>query len=255
MTGATPVPAATLLLLRDRPGGIEVLMMVRHDTVDFAGGAMVFPGGKVLTADTAVAARCPSAGGDEAAILKVAAIRETYEECGILLARKSGSADVLSVAEQAAIARCADSGEAFMALLAERGLEPAIDLLVPLANWITPTMSPKRFDTHFFAANVSSDQVASGDGREAVEVIWMTPKAVTAEADAGRRSVLPPTYLNLLKLAGCASVDDALAVARATAIIAITPELFRGESGPEMRIPEAAGYGITRYSVAKFLSR
>ncbi|HLY57210.1 MAG TPA: NUDIX hydrolase [Stellaceae bacterium] len=250
-----PVPAATLLLLRDGTPGLEVLMMVRHDTANFAGGAMVFPGGKVEPADGVVAARHLAGGAAEEAgllALKIAAIRETFEECGILLARKQGAATVLSPAERAPVA---PGGLDFAALLAAHRLEPAIDLLVPLANWITPVMSPKRFDTHFFVANVSSDQIAAGDGREAVEVVWTTPLAVMAEADAGRRLLLPPTYLNLKKLAGCATVEAAIALARSSAIVPVTPVLVRGESGPELHIPEAAGYGLTRYPAPKFLVR
>jgi hypothetical protein len=143
----------------------------------------------------------------------------------------------------------------FRLLLEAHRLEPAIDLLIPFANWITPTMSPKRFDTHFFVAEAVTDQQALHDGREAVEVMWTTPAAVIADADAGRRSLLPPTYLNLKKLARQRTVDEVLATARTEAVVTVTPVMVKSETGPELLIPEAAGYGLTRYPVPKMFAR
>src|SRR5262245_11873923 len=133
----TPVPAGTLMLLRDGADGIEVLMMLRHDDSGFAGGAMVFPGGKVQAEDHAGAATQPS-GDTLPAALRIAAIRESFEECGVLLAREPGSAALLSHAALETVLRAETETAAFAALLAHTGLLLATDLLVPFAHWVTP---------------------------------------------------------------------------------------------------------------------
>jgi 8-oxo-dGTP pyrophosphatase MutT (NUDIX family) len=236
------------MLLRDGPEGLEVLMMVRHDAADFAGGALVFPGGRVSPVDERVAAAHPPVPAGEGAsqILKIAAIRETFEEAGILLARRRRAATIVSAVDLDAIGPSGTDDEHFARLLQEGGLVPATDLLVPFANWITPVVSRKRFDTHFFVAGFSGDQVPCHDGQEAVEVLWTTPDAAIAAGDAGRRSLLTPTLLNLRRLAASASVEAALAAARRSTIVPVTPELVRTGSGMELHIPEAAGYGVTR---------
>jgi 8-oxo-dGTP pyrophosphatase MutT (NUDIX family) len=166
MTSQTPQPvtprlAATLLLLRDGGDGLEVLMVSRHEEAGFAAGALVFPGGKVDPVDAALAACCPPAPDlDETAlVLRIAAIRETFEECGILLARGNGAlltAELLA----ALLTRHGNADAGFAALVAAAGLELATDHLVPYAHWITPVDRPKRFDTHFFLAPAAHDQIA-----------------------------------------------------------------------------------------------
>jgi 8-oxo-dGTP pyrophosphatase MutT (NUDIX family) len=242
-----PHPAATLLLLRDGAAGLEVLMTARHADSGFAAGALVFPGGKVDPADAALARYCPAAPGlDEAAVvLRIAAIRETFEECGILLARNGGvvlSADLLA----ALLERHRASDVGFAALVAASGLELATDDLVPYAHWITPVDRPKRFDTHFFLAPTAPDQIAVHDGREAVEVVWMTPQALLGSADAGRIKLVFATRMNLVKLARSANVADAIAAARNAKIVTVTPVVEKTSCGPFVHIPEAAGYGATR---------
>jgi 8-oxo-dGTP pyrophosphatase MutT (NUDIX family) len=245
----TPRPAATLLLLRDGSEGLEVLMTSRHEAAGFAAGALVFPGGKVDPVDAALAAYCPPAAAlDQAGlVLRIAAIRETFEECGILLARGNGgllTAELLA----AILARHGNSDAGFAALVAAAGLELATDHLVPYAHWITPVDQPKRFDTHFFLAPAAHDQIAVHDGREAVDAVWTTPRSVLAGADAGRIKLVFATRMNLLKLARSASVAEAIAAARNARIVTVTPVIEKTGAERFIRIPEAAGYGGGRFA-------
>jgi len=218
---ATPRPASTIILLRDGADGLEVFMVVRHHAIDFAGGALVFPGGRVEEADAALG---------EA--FRIAAIREAFEESGILLARRG---DVW-LAEHS-LPRDGD----FHALLAEQALEPAIDALVHFAHWITPEDMPKRFDTHFFAAHAPAQQVGRHDGGEAVESLWINPAQAVAQADAGQRMLVFATRMNLLKLARFTHAAQALA--ECGPVVTVRPEPFTDEHGRWIRIPEEAGYG------------
>jgi len=249
MTVAMPEPvtprlAATLLLLRDGADGIEVLMTSRHKEAGFAAGALVFPGGKVDAADHALTRSCAGAASlDEGAlVLRIAAIRETFEECGILLARSAGA--LLSAGTLAdMLGRHGEGAGGFGALVDSCALELATDDLVPYAHWITPVDRPKRFDTHFFLAPAAADQVAIHDGREAVEAMWLTPQAVLGGADAGRIKLVFATRMNLVKLARSATVADAIAAARSAPIVTVAPIIEKTSRGPVIHIPEAAGYG------------
>ena len=220
---ATPRPAATILLLRDGPQGLEVLMVARAREVDFASGALVFPGGRVDPEDHALADPADPLGH-----FRVAAIREAWEECGLLLARPGQV-----------------SGEgAFAAHLAERGLAPDPAGLARFAHWITPAHSPKRFDTHFFLARAPEGQEPMHDGREAVEALFLPPAQAVAEAEAGRRTLVFATRLNLLRLARHASVDEAFAAAERHPIVTVCPQPVPDAEGNVMlKIPEEAGYG------------
>ncbi|WP_137124073.1 NUDIX hydrolase [Roseomonas sp. HF4] len=221
-TPAPARPASTVLLLRDAPAGLEVFMVVRHAATDFAGGALVFPGGSVDAADRILA------GGDDQGAFRVAAVRETWEECGVLLARPG--------------APPAAEG-AFAAMLAARGLVPESDGLAHFAHWITPVPVPKRFDTHFFLAAAPADQDALHDGHEAVDSVWIRPADALAAAEAGARKVVFPTRMNLTKLARHDSVAEAFAAARATPVVTVLPEMRMTPAGRILRIPAAAGYG------------
>jgi len=222
---ATPRPAATILLLRDGAGGLEVLMVARAREVDFASGALVFPGGRVEPADAALA---PAE--DPLGTFRVAAIREAWEECGLLLARPPAPPEGLE--------------GAFVAHLAGLGLSPDHAALTPFAHWVTPLHSPKRFDTHFFLARAPQGQEAVHDGHEMVEAVWMRPAEALEEAEAGRRTLVFPTRLNLGRLARHRRMQDALDAARTTPIVTVMPEpVPDGEGNVMLRIPEAAGYG------------
>lgn len=247
----TAVPAATLMLLRDGPEGLEVLMTARHDEAGFAAGAMVFPGGKVDDEDRGRATAGASAIDATALALRVAAIRETFEECGILLARSRGRGAVLSRDELTSLLNGQPPIADFDACIARGDLVPATDLLVPFAHWITPVDQPKRFDTHFFLAPAPGDQVALHDGREIVEVRWFTPAGAVAAADRGEIKLVLATRLNLLKLGRTRTVAKALDAARAGRIVTVQPELIAGAAGSAFQIPAAADYGVTEVPMSK----
>jgi 8-oxo-dGTP pyrophosphatase MutT (NUDIX family) len=222
---AIPRPAATLLLMRDGPGGLEVLMVRRAREMDFAAGALVFPGGRVEDADGVLAQ-----GQDALGAHRIAAIREAWEECGILLAHPP--------------APPAQVATAFGEHLAERGLTPDGAALVHFAHWVTPEHSAKRFDTHFFIARTPDGQEPVHDGREAVEAVWVTPAAVLADAAAGRRKLVFATRLNLQRLAAHTMVTEALASAARRPVVTVTPRpVPDGQGGTILRIPAEAGYG------------
>jgi 8-oxo-dGTP pyrophosphatase MutT (NUDIX family) len=247
MTAVIPVPSSTLLLLRERDGRLQVLMTTRHDAAGFAAGAIVFPGGKRDRGDADLLAHCRSReGGDEACTLRVAAIRETFEETGILLARVRGEEALLGGAEL----RRLTGGQVvpLAELVRAGGLELADDLLVRFAHWITPPERPKRFSVHFFLAPAPDDQEPLHDGREAVDAIWVDPAAILAEGEANRVKMVFPTRMNLRKLAHSRTVEAALAAARAARIVTVTPERVQTPGGIVIRIPLDAGYGIAEIS-------
>jgi 8-oxo-dGTP pyrophosphatase MutT (NUDIX family) len=223
---AEPRQAATVLLLRDGDRGLEVYLLRRTRGMPFAGGMTAYPGGGVdpRDGDTDVAwAGPPPAdwarawGCDErtARELVCAAVRETFEEAGVLLA---GPADGRSVVpdvsgedweaqRQALLARETSLAE----LLAGRGLALRSDLLRPFAHWVTPPVEPRRYDTKFFAAALPGGQEARDVSSEADEASWLTPEAALAELAAGSRPMLPPTIHTLGQLRPFADVAAALA--------------------------------------------
>jgi 8-oxo-dGTP pyrophosphatase MutT (NUDIX family) len=248
-----PRPAATVLLSRDGPSGLEVLMVTRNVASDFASGALVFPGGRVDAADgeAALLERCRAVPGVDSAGLafRVAGIRESFEEAHVLLARPKGGKELLSAAVLDALEARLNTqlGRAphFHELVETGEIELATDLLVPFAHWITPVGPPKRFDTHFFLAPAPADQVAAHDGREAIDTLWIAPQKAVAESDAKRVTLVFATRMNLMKLAKSADVAGALAAARGATVVTVSPVLVDSPEGPMLRIPEAAGYGIT----------
>jgi 8-oxo-dGTP pyrophosphatase MutT (NUDIX family) len=255
---ATARPAATIMLLRDGPAGIEVFMVVRHHAIDFAAGALVFPGGRVEESDHELAAGdCPNPDGldNEALAFRVAAIRETFEECGVLLARPRGSDRLI---DAATLKRLEDQHRAalnagsigFDAVLGSEGLVPAPDLLVHFAHWITPSHQPKRYDTHFFLAEAPREHLAVHDGWEAVESIWITPAQALADTEAGRFKLVFATAKNLEKLGRSGTVRDAMKAARATTVVTVQPKGSKLEGTKRLlRIPEEAGYGGSEFIV------
>ncbi|MDQ8726390.1 NUDIX hydrolase [Bradyrhizobium sp. LHD-71] len=245
-------PASTMLLLRDGAEGMEVFMVVRHHQIDFASGALVFPGGSVDADDHRIAGDPTlygdSAGLDAAALaFRIGAVRETFEECGILLARTKGSNALVSAAradEVAAAHRAAlNKGErSFSEILTTEGMVPALDLLVPFAHWITPVGMPKRFDTHFYLAVAPADQVGAHDGTESVDSIWVSPNAAVEGAKTGKFKLVFATERNLIKLGKQNSAAASLDAARRDRVVTVCPEIIRSETSRQLRIPADAGY-------------
>jgi 8-oxo-dGTP pyrophosphatase MutT (NUDIX family) len=228
-----PRPAATVLLVRDGPEGLQVLMVVRHHKIDFASGALVFPGGKVDPEDLLLA------GGDGDKAARVAAIRETYEECGVLLARSRDGRGLALGADR----------RPFHERLEAEGLEPAAEALTLFAHWITPPILPKRFDTRFYIIEAPADQTAAHDGGEAVDSVWIEPARALAEAAAGKRTLVLATRLNLELLGQSATASAAIAAARARAVVRVEPQALKTDAGYRLTIPLEAGYGGPHFHV------
>jgi 8-oxo-dGTP pyrophosphatase MutT (NUDIX family) len=252
------IPSATILLLRDGSRDLEVFMVQRHHEVDFARGALVFPGGKIDESDqeAGLRERCDGAPeADDEHALRVAAIRETFEESGILLARPRSSSELVDddrLREIEGRHRGAlNRGQTTLREIVEaEDLTLACDLLVPFAHWITPEIAPKRFDTHFFLVAAPPDQAALHDGRESVDSTWTTPEAALADADAGRCTIVFPTRLNLMKLGRSHGVGEALARAREATIVTVMPRIDQTEAGPMLRIPAEADYDVLETPLA-----
>lgn len=239
-------PAATILLLRDAPG-FEVLMVRRHHQIDFASGALVFPGGKSHAGDHDPAWADHVVGWDgldaDQRGLRIAVIREAFEEAGILLAdRLDGSPFAEPCALE--VREAVDQGRAaFLDVVRDLGVRLRLDALSVFARWITPPIVPKRFDTWFYAVRAPADQVAACDGRETVDAEWIAPAEALRLAAAGERTVIFPTRMNLQLLAEADSAADAVARAEARTLVTVCPEVQRRPEGPVLVLPPDAGYG------------
>jgi 8-oxo-dGTP pyrophosphatase MutT (NUDIX family) len=252
---AVPVPAATILLLRDAPGGLEVFMVKRHHQIDFVAGALVFPGGKVEKSDADAALTEFFDGGadwtETMRAMGAGAIREAFEESGILLARDARHGDFVTserLADLQLYRPLLEKREAVLAdVLRKEKLRLALDQLVHFAHWITPANMPKRFDTHFFLASSPIGHAGSHDGRESVDSIWITPNG--AISDRKKWNVIFPTKLNLMKLANSSTVGEAISTARSTKVLPVTPWVENGPDGQMLRIREDAGYAQTSASM------
>jgi len=248
-----PRPASTILLLRDSPKQeIEVFMMVRHYEIDFNSGALVFPGGSVDKGDREIIGRPELYGGgaglDETELsFRIAAIRETFEESGILLARPRQSDAVVDAIRAGEIearhrAELCEGKISFQQVLADNGMVLALDLLQPYAHWITPEGMPKRFDTWFFLAAAPPEQVGAHDGRESTDSIWLSPREALAGGDSGRFKLPFPTTRNLIRLGKQPSVKAALDDISGRPIVTVMPVMTRLNGGRQLRIPLEAGY-------------
>ncbi len=205
------IPAATLILLRDRRDGVEVLMVERAATMAFAAGAMVFPGGRIDPGDRALAL----AMGDEALAPRLAAIRETIEEAGI--------------------AACASDDAATLRTS-----------LVEYARWRPDREVSRVFDTHFYVARCPDDASEPVvDGTENRVALWVRPDAVLTAAGRGEASLLFPTRRVLERLVAQRDVAGVLADAARWPVRTITPCVERRGDGDWLTIPDDLGYPVT----------
>ncbi len=179
-------PAATLICVRDGAAGLEVLMTVRHQTMEFGPGALVFPGGRVEDTDRAIADAghfCDPAAATltaEGLAFRIAAIRETFEEAGLFLARDPASGTAIDNARLQDLVgnwrrKLLEGALSFHDFLQREGVVLQASDLVHFAHWIAPHDRPKRFNTHFFLAPAPPGQVAGHDSGEAVSVEWLAP--------------------------------------------------------------------------------
>ena len=240
-------PAATILLVRDDPE-FEVLMVKRHHQIDFASGALVFPGGKTHEGDhdPAWADWCVAWEAVEAdqRPLRICAIREAYEESGIILGRYENG-DLFHGDDWASSVRGeVDRGELpFMDVVRKLGLRLDLSILTVFARWITPDLMPKRFDTWFYLATATDEQLASCDGRETVDAEWIPPLEALRLAATGERTIIFPTRMNLQLLGEASSAADATARAAGRTLVTVLPVVERREGGGVLVIPPEAGYG------------
>jgi 8-oxo-dGTP pyrophosphatase MutT (NUDIX family) len=259
---AVPRDAATVILIRPRTGadGVEVFLLRRTTALEFAPGACVFPGGSVdeRDADPAVAQTrwigpSPADLGHllgiparQALALVCAAVRETFEESGVLLAGPSPAELVPDSAALGADRHGLLGGAMSLdELLASRGLKLRADLLTPWARWITPEISPRRFDTWFFAAALPPGQQAgigaAGPG-ESDSGTWWRPAAALEAARAGEITLLPPTAVTLAELAAYQDIASVLAERRV--ITPLMPTVVVENERTWLALPQAVEYPL-----------
>ncbi|MBV9904462.1 MAG: NUDIX hydrolase [Alphaproteobacteria bacterium] len=253
-TPAVPVPAATILLLRDGSEGVEVFMVKRHHQIDFVAGALVFPGGKLEKGDSEAALAqhcdCDPSWSPEMRALGAGAIREAFEESGILLARDARTGEFVTAERLEELQHYRsklDKREAQLAdVLEKEKLRLALDQLVHFAHWITPANMPKRFDTHFFLASSPVGHIGSHDGRESVDSVWTSPLGAISDK---KWTVIFPTKLNLVKLGNSKTVEEAMAAAKAGKVLPVLPWIENGPNGQVLKIRDDAGYTQTTASM------
>jgi 8-oxo-dGTP pyrophosphatase MutT (NUDIX family) len=252
---ADPRDASTVVLLRDgdgEPGGLEVYLLRRVDQMAFAGGFCVFPGGGVDKRDfdheigwagpsPAEWATLLGTTEPHARALVCAAVRETFEESGVLLAGPTASSVVADTTGEdwEADRRALEARElSFTAFLAGRGLVLRTDLLAFWGSWITPVFEPRRYDTRFFVAALPEGQVTRDVSSESSHVLWKPVREVIADVDADRLAMLPPTYATCLELYSARSVASAIASAQSRDRTPILPEMQIDDDGGYLRLPE-----------------
>lgn len=267
---AHPRDAATVMLLREPAGrtaggggtagaggdGLEVYMLRRQSSMAFAPGAQVFPGGSVdaRDAEEEVAWSGPDAAAwgrifqappALARALVCAAVRETFEESGVLLAGPSADsvvADTTSDDWEADRHALLDRSLSLAGLLGRRQLVLRADLLRPWSRWITPIVEPRRYDTRFFAAALPAGQRTRDVGGEAADVIWLTPGAALAAGKRKEIELWPPTAVTLAELAACGDMATALAGQREVPVR--IPEVLMREGAAWLTVPGVQEYPL-----------
>ncbi|MDE9365742.1 NUDIX domain-containing protein [Luteipulveratus sp. YIM 133132] len=245
-----PAPrlASTVMLVRHGSAcPVEVFMLRRVPTMEFAPSMWVFPGGGVdaRDADAGLPWAGPSPaewaariGVDEptARQLVIAAVREVFEECGVLLAGADADrvvGDVSGDEWQAEREALLSREQSFAQLLSRRRLVLRSDLLTLQDHWLTPEFEPKRYDTYFFAALLPEGQIADDATTEADTAVWVDPKDLLAQADSREARMLPPTVVNVRRVAGATSPEE-LVAARPT-VVRVMPEPVRTDGGVVLR--------------------
>ena len=247
MTEASP--AATVVLMREGRHGPELLLTERHRKLGFAGGAMVFPGGKVDGGDLAIARHTRLSKrlndlNDVDAAARVAASRETLEEVGILLSAGPKLDLATLAAWRARLAATSDETGTYAAFLAATGHVVDGARLTPFAHWVPPPGLHRRFDTLFYVALVDRDTEVITDGSEAVAAHWTTATMAVQRADAGSISVIFPTRRNLERLAQYGSIADVL-VSLKQPPVRIQPEIVTRDGEQWLTIPAGCDYPVT----------
>jgi len=249
----TPIPSATVMLVRDGDAGVEVFLMERSRVGMFS-GLHVFPGGKVDRADHASGWDALASGPDAAAASRllgteegglrywVACIRECFEEAGVLLAaNRAGEVlrlESLAIRERFAVWRDRlNAGESGVLekMCSHEQLRLATDQLAYVSHWITPVDQPRRYDTRFFVARAPARQEALHDGYETVESAWIQPETALGRFAAGEMNMISPTLKNLESITGYSTTEELLEAKRAvdpSTIPTILPRIVRDASHP-----------------------
>jgi 8-oxo-dGTP pyrophosphatase MutT (NUDIX family) len=252
---ATPRPAATIVLMRDGSDGMEILLMKRNRSAGFVPGAYVFPGGRVDGSDATdavlermdgltpqrAADRLDLQDGEPPAIsYYLAALREAFEEAGILVAHDSEGNHPPTAAENEDIDAIRDDlmedRISFAEALDRMGCRIEGESIEYFAHWITPLPEPRRYDTRFFAARVSDGATPIVDPREMTDAVWITPSAALSRCDEGTLPMIFPTIKTLEQFAEHGSTDDAIANLGAREIRTVTPTLVITPTGIGMDV-------------------
>jgi 8-oxo-dGTP pyrophosphatase MutT (NUDIX family) len=265
-----PLDSATVVLTRDSgQGQYKILLMRRHRDQDFMGGAFVFPGGRLDDGDcdpglarftrgfeAAEAKRrlqAPDLPEDRALGLLFAALRETFEEAGVLLAYDDAGS-LIDFAEGERAGRFAEyrlqllENRLSLRELAEKErVAFALDLLIPYAHWITPEIESKRFSTRFFLARQPTGQLPFHDTIEMTKAQWFSPSEAMERQREGHILLMPPTLKTIEELNAFDAADDLFAAARSRRIRTILPETFVTDDGFGIILPHDPGYGIDAY--------
>jgi 8-oxo-dGTP pyrophosphatase MutT (NUDIX family) len=256
-----PRPAATVMLVRDTGGGMEVFMVRRTLNADFVGGAYVFPGGSVDPADRDPGIEDWSTGRSDAEAssaldvdegglaLWVAAVRECFEEAGVLLADRADGRQ-LDLKDPDEAARFADHRRAVAAgersmieVCRQEAVRLALGDIHYFSHWITPEGSHRRFDTRFFVARAPSGQEPLHDGGELIDQTWIRPADALDRHRRGEFDLILPTIRNLQALARFKLADDLIEAARArTDVPTMMPRLVRDGGGVRILLPGDPGY-------------
>ena len=266
--------AATVMLLRDAPGGLQVFMLRRTLDAAFVGGAYVFPGGAVDQADRTedVTAHCIGLTDADASDLLgvergglaywVAALRECYEEAGVLLARTNDGVAV-SFADDAVAARFNDHRHAvhegrlrLVDLCRDEGLRLATDDVGYVSHWVTPVGEPRRFDTRFFVARAPADQTPLHDDNETIDSLWVNPAQALERQRSGELFMIFPTIRNLEFLVPFTTCAQVLAAAAAIGTPPmILPRIVRRDEGIAILMPGDEGYDDPDLTDADLMGR
>ena len=265
-----PVDAVTVILVRDAPapaadqghrsGSLEVLLLQRHGASAFAPGALVFPGGKLDPTDVSLpweraplpepqawTARLGVPDAERARAVLVAAVRETFEEAGVLLARHDDGTDLaarpLPDDELAALRHrmaARDGAHDWTTWLTERGIVLDLQALAMWSWWVTPAGLPRRFDTRFLIAHLPTGQAATHDAVETTAMRWIAPGAALAAYESGELHVIYPTRCTLEQLAGHVDAAAAVAAAREGAVDLrrIEPRVVHVDGTPMVQHPD-----------------
>ncbi|MGB8329216.1 MAG: NUDIX hydrolase [Polyangiales bacterium] len=236
--------ASTVIVLREGDRGLETFLLCRHHQSGFMGGAHVFPGGKVDPSDKKpswrarvdrpsdeIAERLGETNGDVGLGLLIAAVRETFEEAGVLLASAAAGVDLRATRQRLL------GGASFPEIAGAIDMQIDSDALTPYARWITPEIESYRFDTRFYVAVLPEGQTASHDGTETTSAAWLRPAGAIDGMLAGRIKLAPPTVRTLQWLAEFELAESVIAAALSRKPPLVRPQVVSGDDGWFLALP------------------